>query len=63
MRVLVVFYSMFETEAIIIKLAGILRDKSMADKFMYFTNYETQNYPFCRLQLMNLINKKTWGLL
>ena len=29
----------------------------MADKFMYIPNDETQNYPFCRLQLV----VKTFG--
>ena len=24
----------------------------MADKFLYIHNYDTQNYPFCTLQLM-----------
>ena len=24
----------------------------MADKLMYILNYDTQNYPFCRLQLV-----------
>ena len=28
------------------------RDKTMGDKFMYITNDETQNYPFCILQLV-----------
>ena len=32
--------------------AGILRDKTMADKFMYIPNDDTQNYPFRRLQLV-----------
>ena len=30
---------------------GIERDKTMADKFMYIPNYDTQNYLFCRLQI------------
>ena len=29
--------------------AGILRDKTMADKLMYIPNDYTQNEPFCRL--------------
>ena len=29
-------------------VAGILRDKAMADKLIYIPN-DTQNYPFCRL--------------
>ena len=32
--------------------AGILRDKTMADKFMYIPNDDTPNYPFCRLELV-----------
>ena len=28
------------------------RDKTMADKLMYITNGDTQNYPFCRLKLV-----------
>ena len=27
---------------------GILRDKTITDKFMYIPNDDTQNYPFCR---------------
>ena len=34
------------------RLAGIERDKTMADKLMYIPNDVTQNYPFCRLQLV-----------
>ena len=30
----------------------ISRDKTMADKFMYIPNYETQNYQFFRLQCL-----------
>ena len=30
---------------------GIKSDKTLADKLMYILNYNTQNYPFCRLQL------------
>ena len=30
----------------------ILRDKTMADKLMYISNDDTQNYPFYRLQLV-----------
>ena len=26
-------------------------DETMADKLMYISNDDTQNYPFCRLQL------------
>ncbi len=29
-------------------------DKTMADKFMYILNDDTQKYPFYRLQLMNI---------
>ena len=32
--------------------SGILRDKAMADKFMYISNNDIQNYLFCRLQLL-----------
>ena len=31
---------------------GILRDKPMAVKLMFFTIDDTQNYPFRRLQLL-----------
>ena len=31
---------------------GRERDKTMADKFMYIPNGDTQNYPFSRLQLV-----------
>ena len=31
---------------------GIKRDKTIADKFMYIPNDDTQNYPFCRLQIV-----------
>ena len=31
---------------------GILRDKTIADKLMYIPSNDTQNYPFCRLQLV-----------
>ena len=30
-----------------------LRDKTMADDLMYIPNDATQNYPFCRLQLVD----------
>ena len=31
---------------------GIPRDKTMADKLKNIPNYDTQNYLFCRLQLV-----------
>ena len=31
---------------------GIVRDKTMDDKLMYIYNDDTQNYPFCRFQLV-----------
>ena len=31
--------------------AGIQRDKTMANKLMHIPNNDSQNYPFCRLQL------------
>ena len=31
--------------------AGILRDKTMANKLMYISYDYSENYPFCRLQL------------
>ena len=31
---------------------GIYRDKIMADKLMYIPKDDTQNYIFCRLQLV-----------
>ena len=30
----------------------IKRDKTMADKLRYIPNDDTENYPFCRLQLV-----------
>ena len=33
-------------------LSACLRDKTMADKLMYISNVEAQNYPFCRLKLV-----------
>ena len=33
--------------------------RRMADKFMYIPNDDTQNYPFCRLQLVIKILKDT----
>ena len=32
--------------------SGILRDKTMSNKLIYIPNDNTQNYPFCRLQLV-----------
>ena len=32
--------------------SGVKRDKTMADKLMYISNDDTQNYPFSRLQLV-----------
>ena len=32
-------------------IAGISRDKTMADKLIYIPNGNTQSYNFCRLQL------------
>ena len=31
---------------------GILRGKTIADKLTYIPNDDTQNYPFCKLQLV-----------
>ena len=31
---------------------GIYRNKTTDDKLMYIPNDKTQNYPFCRLQLV-----------
>ena len=45
-------------------MAGIERGKTMADKLMNISNYDTQNYPFYRLQLLvigytlNLMNQQ-----
>ena len=33
---------------------GIQRDTTIADKMIYILNDDTQNYPFCRLQLARL---------
>ena len=40
----------------------------MADKLMYIPNYDTHNYPFCRLQLVvetfgHLINQSKFKVL
>ena len=32
--------------------AGILRNKTMADKLIFIPNDDTQNYPFSRLQIV-----------
>ena len=32
--------------------SGILRDKTVAEKLMYIPNDDTQNYLFCRLQIV-----------
>ena len=32
--------------------AGIIRDKTMEDKLMYIPKDYTQNYPFCKLNLL-----------
>ena len=37
---------------IFVLYSGILRDKKSASKFKYILNYDTQKYPFCRLQLL-----------
>ena len=34
------------------EMSGIYKDKTMADKLVYILNDDTQNYPFCRSQLM-----------
>ena len=34
------------------KLSLIYREQTMADKCMYISDDDTENYPFCRLQLM-----------
>ena len=31
---------------------GILRDKTVEDKFLYIANYHKQNYPSCRLEFL-----------
>ena len=31
--------------------SGMKRDKTMAIKYIYIPNDDTQNYPFCRLKL------------
>ena len=33
-------------------LQGSKRDKTIADKFIYILNDDTQNYPFCKIQLV-----------
>jgi hypothetical protein len=33
-------------------VTGIIMDKKLADKFMYIPNDNTQNYTFCRLNLV-----------
>ena len=37
---------------VIIFIDRISRDKTMINKLMYIPNDVTQNYPFCRLQLV-----------
>ena len=34
-------------------LSGILRDKTINDKFMYIPNNDIQNYPFYTLQIVD----------
>ena len=34
-----------------VDFSGIQSDKTIADKFVYLPNEDTQNLPFCRLQL------------
>ena len=41
-----------KASGMILKIAWIQRDKTMADKLMYIPNYNTQNYPLCRLQFV-----------
>ena len=41
-----------EIVPIILSIQGILMDKTNDDEFMYIPNDDTQNYPFCRLQLV-----------
>ena len=36
-----------------LKITVLPKDKTMADKLVYIPNDYTQNYPFCRLQLMD----------
>ena len=36
----------------LLKLTGILKDKTIEDKFSYIPNDDEQNYPFCRLKLL-----------
>ena len=43
--------------SLVSKVVAVLRDKTMADKFMYIINDNTQNYPFCRLHFV----VKTFG--
>ena len=33
-------------------MTGIQREKTITDKLMYIPNDDTQNYPFCKLQLV-----------
>ena len=36
----------------LIERQGMCYDYTMANKLMYISNVNTQNYPFCRLQLV-----------
>ena len=38
--------------AFIVVVTEILRDETMVDKLMYFAHDDSQNHPFCRLQLV-----------
>ena len=33
-------------------MQGILKDMTMDDKLTYTSNYDKQNYPFCKLELL-----------
>ena len=37
-----------------------IRDKTMADKLMYFPNGDTQNYPFCKISGGNVWKLNSW---
>ena len=46
---------LFENLSTLLQLldqSKIYRDKTVANKLMYISNDDTQNYPFCRLKLV-----------
>ena len=46
------YFKMFYYKSDHTVFSGIYSDKTLADKLMYIPNDDTQNNPFCRLQLV-----------